>query len=193
MVIASYVNIKPELAHSRTFEDFYKFLGSRPKMMGVMARMYTQNTATFLTEALMNIYYNSKTANKFQPINSLMIEWEIDVEFVKRVEFAAAPVGDGSQGSDILMYFRERYYEKYDTFKIDDSRQQCIVKTVPQRKADNFWEYTVQLIDNDYSSILDANACQPGMTTRFLANIMPEYHEEGYVKYQSKEILLLAA
>ena len=91
------------------------------------------------------------------------------------------------------MYFRERYYEKYDTFKIDDSRQQCIVKTVPQRKADNFWEYTVQLIDNDYSSILDANACQPGMTTRFLANIMPEYHEEGYVKYQSKEILLLAA
>ena len=27
MVIASYVNIKPELAHSRTYEDFYKFLG----------------------------------------------------------------------------------------------------------------------------------------------------------------------
>ena len=74
MVIASYVNVKPELAHSRTYEDFYKFLGTRPKMMGVMARMYQHNTATFLTEALMNIYYNSKTANKFQPINSLMIE-----------------------------------------------------------------------------------------------------------------------
>jgi len=74
MVIASYVNVKPELAHSRTYEDFYKLLGTRPKMMGVMARMYTHNTATFLTEALMNIYYNSKTANKFQPINSLMIE-----------------------------------------------------------------------------------------------------------------------
>jgi hypothetical protein len=74
MIVASYMNGKPELAHTRTYEDFYKFLGSRPKMMGVMARMYTHNTATFLTEALNNVYYNSKTANKFQPINSLLVE-----------------------------------------------------------------------------------------------------------------------
>ena len=179
MVVASYVNLKPEMAHSRTYEDFYKLLGTRPQMMGVMARMYPNNTATFLTEALMNIYYNSKTANKFQPINSLMIEWSIDVEFAKRVEFAAIPTGTGAGGSDVEMYFKERYYEKYDTFKIDGSRQQCIVKTTPQRKADNFWAYTVQLIDADFSSVLDRSACQVGMTTRFLSNIMPEYHEEG--------------
>ena len=179
MVVASYVNLKPEMAHSRTYEDFYKLLGTRPQMMGVMARMYPNNTATFLTEALMNIYYNSKTANKFQPINSLMIEWSIDVEFIKRVEFAAIPTGTGAGGADIEMYFKERYYEKYDTFKIDGSRQQCIVKTTPQRKADNFWAYTVQLIDADFSSELDTSACQVGMTTRFLSNIMPEYHEEG--------------
>lgn len=185
MVIANYINIKPELAHSRTYEDFYKFLGARPKMMGVMARMYQHNTATFLTEALMNIYYNEKTANKYQPINSLMVEWEIDVEFVKRVEFAAAPVGDGTGGAEITMYFKERYYEKYDTFKIDGSRQQCIVMTTPQRKADDFWEYAVRLVDSDYSAILDANYCQLGDTTRFLSNIMPEYHEFGFTKYQS--------
>ena len=46
MVVASYVNVKPELAHSRTYEDFYKFLGTRPKMMGVMARMFPNNTST---------------------------------------------------------------------------------------------------------------------------------------------------
>ena len=191
MVIASYVNVKPELANGRTYEDFYKLLGVRPKMMGVMARMYTHNTATFLTEALMNIYYNQKTANKFQPINSLMIEWEIDVEFVKRVEFAAAPTGTGANGADILMYFSERYYEKYDTFKVDGSRQQLIVKTTPVRKADNFWEYTVQLIDSDFSSILDTTYCQLGGTTRFLSNIMPEYHEEGKFSHALAFKLLL--
>jgi len=74
MIIASYVNVKPELAHSRTYEDFYKFLGAKPKMMGVMARMYPNNTATFLTEALKNVYFNKKTVNKFQPINSLMFD-----------------------------------------------------------------------------------------------------------------------
>lgn len=153
--------------------------------MGVMARMYTHNTATFLTEALNNVYQNQKSVNKFQPINSLRVEWQIDVEFVKRVEFAASPVGNGAGGSDITMYFTERYYEKYDTFKIDESRQQCIVKTTPVRKYDNFWEYTVQLVDGDLSSILDAEACQPGKTTRFLSNIQPEYHDNGYTKYQS--------
>jgi hypothetical protein len=138
MLVASYVNVKPEVSANRTYEDFYKLLGTRPKMMGVMARMTPNNTATFLTEALMNVYYNQKNANKFQPINSLQVEWEIDVEFIKRVEFAAAPTGDGSGGSDIIMYFKERYYEKFDTVKIDGSRQQFIVKTTPQRKADNF-------------------------------------------------------
>lgn len=83
------------------------------------------------------------------------------------------------------MYFKERYYEKYDTFKVDDSRQQCIVKATPERKSDDFWEYTVQLIDSDFSSVLDTTACQLGMTTRFLSNIMPEYHEFGFTKYQS--------
>ena len=46
MVVASYVNVKPEMAHSRTYEDFYKLLGTRPKMMGVMARMFPNNTST---------------------------------------------------------------------------------------------------------------------------------------------------
>lgn len=185
MVVASYVNVKPELAHSRTYEDFYKLLGTRPKMMGVMARMFPNNTSTWLTEGLMNIYYNQKSASKFQPINSMEINWNIEVDFVKRIEFAAVPSSDGAGGTDITMYFKERYLERYDTFIIDESRQQCIVKSVPQRKFDDFWEYNVQLIDSDYSSILDLEACQPGMTVRFLSNIVPEYHEEGYSKYQS--------
>lgn len=68
------------------------------------------------------------------------------------------------------MYFKERYYEKYDIFKIDATRQQCQVVARPIRKADDFWEYTVRLIDNDYSSILDLDGCQVGMTTRFQSN-----------------------
>ena len=186
MIVANYIGLKPELAHSRTYEDFYKFLGARPKMMGVMARMNTQNTASFITEGLLNIYHNEKTVNKFQPINSLALDWEIEVDFLKDIEFAAAPVGTGAAGSSITMYFKEGYYQLYDTFKINGgSRQQCIVKATPVRKADNFWEYVVQLIDADFSSVLDASACQVGMKTRFLSNIMPEYHEVGFTKYQS--------
>lgn len=70
MLVGSYVNRKPESSSSRTYEDFYKLLGDNPKLLGVMARMTPNNTSTFLTEGLNNVFYNSKQVNKFQPINS---------------------------------------------------------------------------------------------------------------------------
>lgn len=60
-----------------------------------------------------------------------------------------------------------------------------MVMSVPVRKADNLWEYTVKLVDSDYSATLDLSACQPGMKTRFLSNIQPEFHDNGYLKYTS--------
>ena len=193
MLVASYVNIKPNMAQTRTAEDFYKFLGSRPHMLGVMSRLYQNNTASYLTEGLLNVFYNEKSVNKFQPINAMLFEWENEIEFVKRVEFAATPTGTGASGADITFYFRERYYEVNDVFKIDGSRQLVVVKTTPQRKADNFWEVTGQLIDSDFSAVLDTNYTNVGDTTRFIYNIQPELSEQGFVKYQSKQILLLAA
>ena len=83
------------------------------------------------------------------------------------------------------MAFRERYYEKYDTFKIENSGQQCQVVSRPVRKGDNYWEVCVRLIDNTYDTILDVSACQPGDKTRWISNAMPELHEEGYTKWQS--------
>ena len=83
------------------------------------------------------------------------------------------------------MAFRERYYEKYDTFKIENSGQQCQVVSRPQRKGDSYWEVQVRLVDKNYDTILDVSACQPGDKTRWISNHMPELHEEGYTKFQS--------
>ena len=114
-----------------------------------------------------------------------MFEWEVETNNIKRIEFANTPIGDGVGGTEIIMPFKERYYEKYDIFQIDGSGQQCIVVARPVRKRDDYWEVTVRLIDNDYSSKLDATVCQRGDTTRFISNAVPELHEEGYCKYQS--------
>ena len=65
------------------------------------------------------------------------------------------------------MAFKENYYQKYDIFKIDGSRQQCQVISRPIRKRDDYWEVQVRLIDNNYDTILDTDACQVGMTTTF--------------------------
>lgn len=99
--------------------------------------------------------------------------------FIKRVPFAADVVDNGVGGSEITMYFPERYYEKYDTIQIAESKQQVIVLHSPVRKSDNFWEYVVRLIDNTLEETLDLDACKTGMETRFLTNYQPEFSEEG--------------
>lgn len=106
--------------------------------------------------------------------------------YIKLVEFADQPVGTGINGSDIVFPFKERYYEKYDIFMILGSRQQVIVTSRPVRKADNYWEVTGRLIDNDYSQILDTTHTNIGDVTRFQSTAHPEMSEEGYIKYQSR-------
>ena len=163
---------------------------TRPTRLGVVSRMYPELTATFLTESLRNIFYMDNKQQKYRSIDSLWeyvvrlidslyFDFDIEVNFIKRIEFAAVPTDTGENGSEIVMYFKERYYEKYDIFKIDKTRQQCMVVERPVRKADDLWEYVVRLIDNDYSSLLDISGCQVGDTTRFQSNAMPEMHEEG--------------
>ena len=186
MLVAQFTTVRPSMGQTRTYEDFYKFLGSKPHKLGVVSRLYPHLTASYLTESLRNIFYqDTKSSNKYQSIDSLYFEWEVETNYIKRVEFAAAPSDTGANGSEITFAFKERYYEKYDIFKIEGSEQQVIVLYEPTRKADDYWEVTGRLIDNDYSSELDITACQPGMTTRFQSVAMPELHEEGYTKYQS--------
>lgn len=180
MIVANFVTNRPTMSETRTYEDFYKFLGARPHKLGVVSRLYPENTATYLTESLRNVFYNDrKGANKFQSIDSMMFEWEVETNFIKRIEFAEVPSGTGANGEEIVMAFKERYYEKYDIFKIDKTMQQCIVISRPVRRRDDFWEVTVRLIDNDYSTELDLSGCQIGDTTRFQSNAQPELSEEG--------------
>lgn len=57
MLVASFVTNRPTMGDTRTYEDFSKFLGERPHRLGVVSRLYPELTATFLTEALRNIFY----------------------------------------------------------------------------------------------------------------------------------------
>lgn len=75
MIVANYITNRPTMGDTRTYEDFYKFLGGRPHYLGVLSRMYPENTAAFITEAVGNIFHMDKSAsNKFQPIDSMYFE-----------------------------------------------------------------------------------------------------------------------
>lgn len=164
---------------TKTYEDWSTYLGAKPHRFGVVARLYPQNTLNFITDGLRNIFYNDAKTSKFQTINSLFFEWEIETNQIKRVEFAEKPSGTGDNGEEITMAFKENYLQKYDIFMVDESRQQLQVVSRPIRRGDNYWELQARLIDNDYSSILDADACEPGMTVTWKSVAVPELSEEG--------------
>lgn len=148
--------------------------------------MYPDLTATHLTEALGNVFYREAGGKpKYQSIDVMMFEWSIENNQIKRIPFAVKPTDNGAGGTDIVVAFTERHYDLYDTFKIENSGQQCWVASHPRRMGDNYWEYTVRLVANNYDTVLDTDACQPGMMTRWISNHVPELHEFGTTKWQS--------
>lgn len=179
MLVANFTSRIPTMGQTKTYEDWSKYLGSKPHRIGVVARMYTDNTLNFITDGLRNIFYKDEKADQFQLSSSLLFEWIVETNNIKKVEFAEVPIGSGENGTEITMAFRENYYQKYDIFRIDKTKQQCQVVSRPIRKRDDYWEVQVRLIDNDYDTTLDTDGCQVGDTTTFQSVAMPELSEEG--------------
>jgi hypothetical protein len=131
---------------TKTYEDWSKYLGTKPHRIGVVARMYTDNTLNFITDGLRNIYYKDQNADQFQLSNSLVFEWVVETNNIKKVEFAEVPTETGENGTEITMAFKENYYQKYDIFRIDKTKQQCQVISRPIRKRDKKTQLIVSLL-----------------------------------------------
>ena len=66
MIVASYVSNKSNMNDTKTYEDYYKFLGAKPHRLGVMSRMYPYLTASFITEGIGNIFHMDSKREKFK-------------------------------------------------------------------------------------------------------------------------------
>lgn len=67
------------LLETRTYEDFSKFLGTKPERLGIVSRLYEDLTASYMTESLRNVFYqDNKSGNKYQSINAMYFEWEVE-------------------------------------------------------------------------------------------------------------------
>lgn len=146
MLVANFTSRIPAMGQTKTYEDWSKYLGSKPHRIGVVARMYTDNTLNFITDGLRNVFYKDEKADQFQLSSSLLFEWIVETNNIKKVEFAEVPIETGENGTEITMAFRENYYQKYDIFRIDKTKQQCQVVSRPIRKRDRQTQLIVSLL-----------------------------------------------
>ena len=103
-----------------------------------------------------------------------MIEWEIEQSFIKRIEFVSTPTSSGKYGAPVSFIFKEAYFGKYDTFRIEKTRQQGIIVSNPNRVRDNAFEYQVQLVTNNADEEFDLTGCAAGDKVRWIGNAHPE-------------------
>ena len=68
---------------TKTYEDWSKYLGTKPHRLGVVARMYTDNTLNFITDGLRNVFYKGEKASAYELSSSLVFEWEIETNNIK--------------------------------------------------------------------------------------------------------------
>ena len=108
--------------------------------------MYTDNTLNFITDGLRNVFYKGEKASAYELSSSLVFEWEVETNNIKKVEFAEVPTETGENGTEITMAFKENYYHKYDIFRIDATKQQCQVVSRPIRKRDKQTQLIVSLL-----------------------------------------------
>ena len=47
MIVANFVTNRPTMSETRTYEDFYKFLGTKPTRLGIVSRLYPNLTASY--------------------------------------------------------------------------------------------------------------------------------------------------
>jgi hypothetical protein len=175
------------MGDTRTVQHFNTLLGDKPHKLGLVATMYPDLAITTLTDALRNVYYNPKSSSSnFQPINSMAVQWDIDVNYIHKVQIVK-DINDATPGMNkapFTIVLEQKYYDKNDTFTLEN-KQQLLVVAPPRMLNTKAWEHTVILVGNDFSKYVDPRFVKKGRVTRFRSNYFPELSERGYTKYTS--------
>jgi len=183
MKIVDKAVVVQNMSSTKTVQNFGQLLGLKPHKLGQVVTMYPHLAISVLTDALKNIYYNPKKGSgSYTPINSMAIEWDIDVNFIKKVKVVGAITGTGVNKVVEKIHLEERYYDKNDTFTLENKQMLFVVAT-PKRINVKRWEYQVTLVGNDLTKAIDTTYAAAGKTTRYRSNYYPELSERGYTKY----------
>jgi hypothetical protein len=185
MKIVDRNTVVQHLGDTKTVQNFGALLGAKPHKLGTVVTMYKNLALSTLTDALKNVYYNpKKDAGSYAPINSMVIEWTIDVNFIKKVKIVGSISGAGANKNVESIILAEKYYDKNDTFTLEN-KQQLFVVAPPKKLAQSRWEYKVVLVGNDYTKTINTAYAAAGKDTRYRSNYHPELSERGYSKFIS--------
>lgn len=172
-----------------TMKELETLFKVAPNMAAKTIRLFPQNSVSFFTEGLGQIYNISDKSDRFMGLNERMYKWKLrgpqvpKVACVTRVTGGAISAGAMSasaNGVPFIVAFNSSYYNPRDIIKLEDGSLMYVLSE-PTFITEQVFEYTVRLNTNDASETINGDYLQPGRESGLNGNAYPELSDKGYL------------
>jgi len=175
-------NLPTWAGETKTMQTVGTMLKEKPHRLSQVVRIQPNLSANMLTDGLMNVVYKQGSKTRFDPISSFKFEWKVQTNQIVKIRFAEDCTDDGAGGTDVVHILAQKYYDKNDTYKLDNG-QLCFVRDVPVKLGENRWKYTSVLVGAQATRKIDVRYTTRGKETMYISNYFPELSERGYSKF----------
>lgn len=175
-------NLPTWAGDTKTMQTVGTMLKDKPHRLSQVVRIQPNLSANMLTDGMMNVVYKTGSKSRFDPISSFRFEWKVQTNQIIKIRFAEDCTDDGAGGTDVVHIFTQKYYDKNDTYKLDNG-QLCFVRDVPVKLGENRWKYVSTLVGAQATRKIDVRYTTRGKETMYISNYFPELSERGYSKF----------
>ena len=172
-----------------TMHSLEQLFKTAPNLAAKTIRLFPQNSISFLTEGLGEIYDIKAKSDSFTGINERAYKWKIRgaqvpaIKFATRVTGGAIAAGStlGSNGTEFIVAFNSAYYNPYDIIKCLDGTLLFVINGPTFFSEGGVWEYTVRINTNSPSRTVSTNVLVAGMSSGPAGVAYPELSDKGYL------------
>lgn len=175
-------------ARTATMRDLEKIFAVAPNAAAKTIRLFPNNSMSFFTEGLGEIYNISAKSDNFIGINDKAYKWKLRGHQVAKVKFATRVTGGaitagstvGANGAPFVVAFESSYYNPRDIIKLEDGTL-LYTLSEPSFQTQGVFEYTVRLNTNDPTATVATDYLVSGKTTGPAGVAYPEMSDRGYI------------
>lgn len=175
-------------ARTATMRDLEKLFTVAPNMAAKTIRLFPQNSLSFFTEGLGEIYNISAKSDNFIGLNDRSYKWKLRGHQIPKVKFATRVTGGaiaagstlGANGATFVVAWESSYYNPREIVKLEDGSLLYVLSEA-MFQTQGVFEYVVRLNTNDPTATVATDYLVANKTSGSAGVAYPELSDKGYI------------